>query len=87
MRLGLYSHLTAHLMRSSPTHPFPQLHHLAVKWHPLNPELAALPSSAPFSWEYVCYDDLLMELKLQPEVLEVPPPMCLRADRGEELAK
>lgn len=42
-----------------------QLRHLLVKWHPLNPGVAAATPGKPFPWEYVDLDDEILERKLQ----------------------
>lgn len=62
-----------------------QLRHAIVKWQPLNPEVAKATPGKPLPWEYVDYDDKVMELKLQPEALEIPIPLAYRETRAREL--
>lgn len=55
-----------------------QLRHALVKWHPLNPEVAAVSPGQPLPWEYIAFDDKLLPLRMQPEALEVPVPGTVR---------
>ena len=41
---------------------------------------------APFPWEYVDLDALLVDLKLPPSALEVPVPRYIKEDRQEKMA-
>ena len=67
-----------------------QMRAIVAKWAPFNPEVAACLKGKPLRSvpnEYAAYDDLLAEMKLQPESLEVPPPRLFVDDRAEELRK
>ena len=57
------------------------LKHRLVYWNPPNPDVGA----APFPWEYVNLDDILVDLKLPPETLEVPIPHYFLEDRRAEI--
>eukprot|EP01038_Epipyxis_sp_PR26KG_P004068 gene4068-5812_t len=52
-----------------------------VKWNPPN-SYVKIPSGPEeaFPWEYVHLDDILVDLKLSPEMLEVPVPRYFRED-------
>ena len=59
-----------------------ELRHLIVKWNP-RPDIQ--PTSGlefPVPWEYVCLDDILVDLKLPPEALEVPVPHYFKEDNA-----
>jgi hypothetical protein len=67
-----------------------QMHAIAVKYAPLNPEVAAAAAGKPYTplpWSYVVWDDLLTEVRGQPEDLDLPPP-CIFVDdeRGDAIA-
>ena len=67
-----------------------QMRSIAAKWAPFNPQVAACLKGKPLRSvpnEYTAYDDLLPELRLQPESLELPPPRVFVDDRAEELRK
>lgn len=65
-----------------------ELKHALVRWAPRNPDVnppgTKLPPF-PFPWEYVNLDDILVDLKLPPAMLEVPIPKYYVEDRQEEL--
>ena len=52
-----------------------------VKWNPPN-TYVRIPSGPEeaFPWEYVHLDDILVDLKLSPEMLEIPVPRYFRED-------
>lgn len=47
-----------------------------VKWHPLPPDVKTASAGKPFPWEYINFDDLLVEHRMQPEALDIPAPAC-----------
>ena len=67
-----------------------QLRAVIVKWAPFNPEVAAALKGKPLRSvpnEFTTFDDLLAELRMQPEDLELPPPRMFVGDREDELKK
>lgn len=67
-----------------------QLRAIIVKWAPYNPQVAAALKGKQLRtvpWEYIAFDDLLAELRMQPEALELPPPRQYLDDRAAELRK
>jgi len=64
-----------------------QIHHLLVKWHPLNPEVATVSPGKPLPWEYVEFDDKLLAMHIQPEALDIPIPGTLAERLGAEHRK
>ena len=67
-----------------------KLRTIIVKWAPLNPQVAAALKGKPLRsvpCEQAVFDDLLAEMKLQPESLELPPPRMFVDDRADELKK
>ncbi len=63
-----------------------ELKHDLVKWNPPNPDVRTVPESN-FPWEYVNLDDLLVDLKLPPSLLEVPVPKYFMEDHAAEIKK
>jgi IQ and AAA domain-containing protein len=65
-----------------------ELKHALVRWAPRNPDVnppgTKLPPF-PFPWEYVNLDDIMVDLKLPPALLEVPVPRYYTEDRQDEL--
>jgi hypothetical protein len=59
-----------------------QLKHALVFWHPVNKNVKE--DGMPFPWEYVNFDEILVDLKLSPETLNVPVPRYFKEDRVEE---
>lgn len=57
-----------------------------VKWNPPNSyvKIPQGPEEA-FPWEYVHLDDILVDLKLSPEMLEIPVPKYFREDIKKQL--
>jgi hypothetical protein len=58
-----------------------------VKWNPPN-SYVKIPHpfpEEPFSWEYVHLDDILVDLKLSPEMLEIPIPKYFKEDIKRQL--
>jgi hypothetical protein len=57
-----------------------------VKWNPPN-SYVRIPQGAeePFPWEYVHLDDILVDLKLSPEMLEIPIPKYFKEDVRRQL--
>ena len=58
-----------------------------VKWNPPNSFLQ-MPGPGPedaFPWEYVHLDDILVDLKLSPQVLEIPVPKYFKEDISRKL--
>ena len=67
-----------------------QLRSIVVKWAPFNPEVKEAQKGKPLRSvpnEYTTFDDLLAELKVQPEAFEVPVPTMYISEREEELKK
>eukprot|EP01138_Halocafeteria_seosinensis_P012954 gb/GECG01013232.1/.p1 GENE.gb/GECG01013232.1/~~gb/GECG01013232.1/.p1 ORF type:complete len:875 (+),score=137.06 gb/GECG01013232.1/:1-2625(+) len=68
-----------------------ELKHELVKWNPPNPDLRPPDNNDqgvkpfPFPWEYVHLDDLLQDLKLQPEDIDLPIPKYFIEDKKNEL--
>lgn len=68
-----------------------ELKHELVKWNPPNPDLRPPENNEqgvkpfPFPWEYVHLDDLLQDLKLQPEDIDLPIPKYFVEDNKNEL--
>jgi hypothetical protein len=65
-----------------------ELKHSLVRWCPRNPDVAPPDTKLPpfpFPWEYVNLDDILVDLKLPPYLLEVPIPRYYTEDRQEEI--
>ena len=63
---------------------------IVVKWAPFNPEVAAALKGKPLRSvpnEAAVFDDLLAEMRLQPEALELPPPRLFVDERAEKLRK
>lgn len=59
-----------------------------VRWAPRNPDVnppGTILPPFPFPWEYVNLDDILVDLKLPPTMLEVPVPKYYLEDRAEEI--
>lgn len=57
-----------------------------VKWNPPN-SYVRIPSGPEeaFPWEYVHLDDILVDLKLSPEMLEIPVPKYFREDVKKQI--
>jgi len=67
-----------------------QLRSIIVKWAPFNPEVKEAQKGKPLRSvpnEYTTFDDLLAELKVQPEAFEVPIPTMYVSEREEDLKK
>ena len=59
-----------------------------VKWNPPNSyvKIPQGPEEA-FPWEYVHLDDILVDLKLSPEMLEIPIPKYFKEDNKSQIAQ
>lgn len=65
-----------------------ELKHALVRWAPRNPDLNPPKNKLPpfpFPWEYVNLDDIIVDLKLPPAMLEVPVAKYYVEDRQEDL--
>lgn len=63
-----------------------ELKQLLVKWNPAHPDLAAPGCEGPMPWLYVNLDDVLVDLKLPPKVLDVPIPRYFREEAADKQA-
>jgi hypothetical protein len=63
-----------------------ELKAMLVKWQPAHPSLVAPGAEGPLPWEYVNLDDVLVDLKLPPKVLEVPVPRYFLEENADAQA-
>ena len=61
-----------------------ELKHLLVKWNPPHASLCAPGCEAPFPWDYVNLDNLLVDVKLSPGTLEVAVPKYFALEHREK---
>ena len=61
-----------------------ELKHLLVKWNPPHASLCAPGCEAPFPWDYVNLDNLLVDVKRSPRTLEVAVPKYFRLENKEK---
>ncbi|GMF19653.1 unnamed protein product [Phytophthora fragariaefolia] len=60
-----------------------ELKNRLVKWNPSNVDVMTAPERS-FPWEYVDLDDVLVDLKLPPEMIMVAVPLSLLDDQRDE---
>ncbi|GBG24916.1 26S proteasome regulatory subunit 6B-like [Hondaea fermentalgiana] len=63
-----------------------ELKALLIKWNPAHPSLVAEGCDGPLAWPYVNLDDMLVDLKLPPKVLEVPIPRYFVEEAADKQA-
>lgn len=63
-----------------------ELKALLIKWNPPHPTLVTAGCDGPMPWPYVNLDDVLVDLKLSPKVLEVPIPRYFTEEIADKQA-
>lgn len=61
-----------------------ELKHELVKWNPPNIDIRLPPPApeGPFPWDYVNLDDILVDLKLSPGILDIAVPRYVVATQA-----